>query len=175
MTGTKAFEDRIGKGQTPQQALSRQSIIEPPYAIKKVKLLQDWTADVAARIEHVSRGASADRPHFKYLAHDGYAYVELRKDIDGKPLKSRQVTLLDALNNSYSLEAKDIVARFYKGDTVEDTKDGKRVIIKQMKKIADSQLILMPVSEAREVEDVDSSEGLRKVSGMQIYRLRTTN
>ena len=37
---------------------------------------------------------------------------------------------------------------------------------------ADGQLILMPVSEAREVEDVDALEGLRKVSGMQLYRLK---
>jgi CRISPR-associated endonuclease Csn1 len=167
----KAFEERIAKGLTPQQALA-EPISHPDLhtPIKKVKMLQDWTADVAARIEHVSRNATADEPHYKYLAHDGYAYLELRRDADGKPEKPRPVTLRDAFHVKPA--EGDVVVCFYKGCTVEDSKDGKRFIIKQMKKIADSQLILMPISEAREVEDIDASEGLRKVSGMQLYRLK---
>lgn len=167
----KAFEERIAKGLTPQQALA-EPISHPDLhtPIKKVKMLQDWTVDVAARIEHVSRNATADKPHYKYLAHDGYAYLELRRDADGKPEKPRPVTLRDAFHVKPA--EGDVAVRFYKGCTVEDSRDGKRFIIKQMKKIADGQLILMPISEAREVEDVDASEGLRKVSGMQLYRLK---
>ncbi len=167
----KAFEERVARGLTPQQAIA-EPINHPDLhtPIKKVKMLQDWTVDVAARIEHISRNATSDKPHFKYLAHDGYAYVELRRDASGKPMKPRPVTPRDAINGN--TEGGSVVTRFYKGDTVEDTKDGKLLIVKQMKKIADSQLILMPVSEAREVEDVDASDGLRKVSGMQLYRLK---
>lgn len=167
----KVFEERIAKGLTAQQALA-EPIDHPDLhtPIKKVKLLQDWTADVAARVEHVSRNSPTGKPHYKYLAHDGYAYLELRHNVDGKPEKPRPVTLRDAFHIKPA-EGR-VVARFYKGCTVEDSKDGRHFIVKQMKKIADGQLILMPVSEAREVEDVDSSEGLRKVSGMQLYRLK---
>lgn len=167
----KVFEERIAKGLTAQQALT-EPINHPDLqtAIKKVKMLQDWTADVAARIEHVSRNVTADKPHYKYLAHDGYAYLELRRDSDGKPGKPQPVTLRDAFHVKPA--EGDIVTCFYKGCTVEDSKDGKRFVVKQMKKIADGQLILIPISEAREVEDVNASEGLRKVSGMQLYRLK---
>ena len=167
----KAFEERIAKGFTPPQALA-EPISHPDLhtPIKKVKMLQDWTADVAARIEHVSRNVTADKPLYKYLAHDGYAYLELRRDADGKPEKPRPVTLREAFHVKPAEGG--VVVCFYKGCTVEDSKDGRRFIVKQMKKIADGQLILMPVSEAREVEDVDALEGLRKVSGMQLYRLK---
>lgn len=167
----KAFEERIAKGLTAQQALAEP--IEHPdlhTPIRKVKILQDWTADVAARIEHVSRNVTSDKPHYKYLAHDGYAYLELRRNASGKPEKPRPVTLRDAFHVKPA--EGNIVACFYKGCTVQDSKDGKRFVVKQMKKIADGQLILMPISEAREVEDVDASEGLRKVSGLQLYRLK---
>lgn len=118
----------------------------------------------------MSRNVTADKPHYKYLAHDGYAYLELRRNASGKPEKPRPVTLRDAFHVKPA--EGNVVACFYKGCTVQDSKDGKRFVVKQMKKIADGQLILMPISEAREVEDVDASEGLRKVSGLQLYRLK---
>lgn len=167
----KSFEDGIAKGSTPLQALAepiRHPDLHTP--IKKVKLLQTWTGDVAARIEHVSRSVVAGKPHYKYLAHDGYAYLELRRGVDGKPETPRLQTVRDAFNVKPA--EGDLVARFYKGCSVEDSKDGRRFVVKQMKKIANGQLILMPISEAREVDDVDATDGLRKVSGKQLFRLK---
>lgn len=168
----KAFEERVAKGLTAQQALAepiRHPDLHTP--IKKVKMRQDWTVDVAARIEHGSRNVTADKPHYKYLVHDGYACLELKRDVDGKPIKPQAVTLRDALRGKRSEGG--VLARFYKGCTVEDSKDGRRFIVKQIKKIADGHsVMLMPISEAREVEDVGAPEGLRKVSGMQLYRLK---
>ncbi len=71
--------------------------------------------------------------------------------------------------------------RFYKGDTIVDTNDGKHFILKQMKTAG--KFIMVQVTEANEVLDLEKTAqqakkldlsyetGLRSVSGKGILRL----
>lgn len=177
----RAFDGRIANGMSPQEALA-QPIEHPDLHtfIKRVKILQDWSSETAARIEHWSRQSAVSKPHFKYLIHKGYAFLELGRDGQGKA-SLRLVTMREAAINKQRLNG---VERFCKGDTIEDTKDGKQFVVKQIKSQGGGTLFLILTTEAREVVDIQELRkrmkkaglpepaDLRTVSGRSIARLK---
>ncbi len=179
-TVQRVFEERVAKGMSPQEALA-QPIEHPDLhtPIKKVKMLQDWSSETAARIEHRGYRSAINKPHFKYLVHDGYAYLELGHNDQGKA-NVRLVTLWEASTNK---QCQNGGLRFRKGDTVEDTKDGKQFIVKQIKAQGGGTLFLIPATESREVVDIQELRkrikktdlpdpaDFRTVSGKNIARL----
>ena len=162
-----AFDAGIGAGKQPVEALA--SIQNPQYRtpIKKVKMLRG-SVDTANKIVFESRNNSEENSLYKYLQNDGYAYLEVDKS--GEKIKTRPVTLIEALRENNRSEKN--VIKMFKGDTVEDTKDNQKFVIRQIKAQSDGLLMLVPITEAREVRDLSSSQGLRTVSGASIARLK---
>lgn len=162
-----AFDAGISAGEQAVEVLA--SIQHPQYRapIKKVKMLRD-SVDTAVKIEFNDRNSSEVNPLYKYLQNDGYAYLKIDKS--GEKIKTRPVTLIEALReNNHSTKN---VVRIFKGDTVEDTKDGNVFILRQIKAENFGKLYLVPITESREVRDMTSVQGLRTVSGSSIARLR---
>ena len=65
--------------------------------------------------------------------------------------------------------------RFFKADTVIDSKDNAVLIVKWIKAEGGGSLILAPVFESRRVRDLGKRDGLRKVSGTGLKRLVHTD
>ena len=161
-----AFERGISSGKRPEEILA--NIQHPQYhtPIKKVKILRE-SVTTAVKIEFFSRNHSEENPLYKYLQNDGYAYLEV--DRSGEKVKTIPVTPADALHKNSSSTPN--ISRFFKGDTIEDTLDNEVFVLRQIKAQNDGMLFLVPVTEAREVRDMTSEQGLRTVSGTKIARL----
>ncbi len=162
-----AFEAGIRCGKSPDKILV--NIRHPQYhtPIKKVRVLRE-SVNTAERIEFFSRNHSEEKPLYKYLQHDGYAYLEV--DESGEKIETRPVSPVDALRkNDFSASN---TTRLFKGDTIEDTKDNKVFVLRQIKAQNNGKLFLVPVTEAREVSEMTKDQGLRTVSGAAIARLR---
>ncbi len=173
-----AFDANISAGKSPDKALA--DIQHPQYRtpIKKVKLLS-YSVDTASRIEFTSRNHSTDNPLYKYLQNSGYSFLELTQPPGEKPVP-RLVTQHEALQQKEQPIPSNAI-RFFRGDTVEDTKNGQRFIIKSFREQG-LLVFLIPVTEAREIADMDSTmkqhklsqkqQGRRSVSGLGIARLK---
>jgi len=173
-----AFDKHIAAGKTAKEALN--NIQHPQYrtVIRQVKMLRD-SASTAWKIEFNSRHSTPDKPHYKYLQYDGYAYLELTETPGEKP-EPRLVTQPEALQKK-GQPIPPNNRRFFKGDTVEDTKDGKIFIVKSFREQG-LQIFLIPITEAREIADMDATKRLHKLSqkeqgrrvvgGASIARLR---
>lgn len=163
------FDKRITAGKTVKEALS--GIQHPQYrnVIKQVKMLRD-SANTAWRIEFSSRHSTPDKPHYKWLQYDGYAYLEVTQTPGEKPQPSL-VTQPEALQQKGQPTPPN-TRRFFKGDMVKDNKDAMQFTIKQMVAGGGISVFLVPVTEAREVRDMNTAQGLRKISGKQLARLQ---
>jgi len=173
-----AFDKRIAAGKTAKEALT--NIPHPQYGnvIRQVKVLRD-SASTAWKIEFSSRLSTPDKPHYKYLQYDGYAYLELTQTPSEKAVV-RLVTQPEALQQK-GQPVPPNTTRFFKGDTVEDTKDDKRFVIKSFREQG-LQIFIVPVTEAREIADMDATmrqhklsqkqQGRRAVGGASIARLK---
>ncbi len=172
------FDKRIAAGKTAKEALT--NIQHPRYrnVIRQVKMLRD-SANTAWKIEFNSRHSTPDKPHYKYLQYDGYAYLELTETPGEKP-KPRLVTQPEALQKKDQPNPPN-TRRFFKGDTMEDTKDGDHFIVKSFREQG-LQIFLIPITEAREIADMDATmrqhklsqkqQGRRVVGGTSIARLK---
>ncbi|MBW7998361.1 MAG: hypothetical protein FVQ81_17675 [Candidatus Glassbacteria bacterium] len=165
----EAYRSRRAEGLEPHEALAAPIMhLVNKTEIVNVRLL-GYGSHTAKRIEHVGRGGA----HHKYLSVDGYAYLELAFK-DGKPqLPPRAVPAHEAMA-SKGQPAPGHVRRFWKNDTVIDESDGKRYLVRQI--VAQGgTLFLTPYTDAREVRDMKKADGLRKVSGKGLARLRVTD
>lgn len=172
------FDQRIAAGKTAKEALM--NIQHPQYRniIQQVKMLRG-SASTAWEIEFNSRNSTSEKPHYKFLQYDGYAYLELREVHRKKP-EPHLVTQPEALKQK-SQPIQPNTRRLFKGDTVEDTKDGKYFVVKSFREQG-LLIFLIPVTEAREIADMDAtmkrcklsqkSQGRRTVSGPGIARLK---
>lgn len=162
-----AFDTGIHAGKRPADILT--NIQHPLYhtIINKVKVLRD-SVSTAEKVLFKSRNQSENNPLYKFLQYAGYAYLEIDKS--GDKLQTQPVTHFHALRRN-SCPTKNIV-RLFKGDTVEDTKDSQKFVIRQIRAQSDGLLMLVPITEAREVRDMTSRQGLRTVSGASIARLK---
>lgn len=163
------FERRVARGMSPAEALAT-PISYPGYGteIRRVRIGRtDVFADKAVAIFHSSRTGR----HCKLLIPDGYACLELSK-VDSK-VHAKLIPMHEAANG-HGLDNQGTV-RFFKGDSVIDSKDGSHLIVKQIKAAMGGQLILVPRFETRPVRLLSAKDGLRKVSGKGLTRLAVTN
>jgi len=173
---TDAYDQRIAKGDTPQQALG-QPIEHPQYQNKTTKMAvylkavkvfvgnkpgQYLDADDAHPVIHQSRQGQ----HYKLLQHDGNACLEVWAD--GKGVKTRLLKPVEAMRE----KGRNPPNRFYKNDTVLDTRDGKRYLIRQIWAQNGGKLILTPITESREVREMGKADGLLTVSSKSLLKLR---
>lgn len=158
------FEASIAKGKSPREALT--GIIHPQYGtpIKAVKI-KYGNADEAYTVIHESRGGL----HYKLLPHEGYAYLDVwttEKGMDARLVRPR-----DAMRQKHQ-KGTEGVARFHKNDTVRNDIDSRVYLIRQIKARSGGLLVLTPLTEAREVREMNAAEGLRTLSGKALLKLR---
>lgn len=167
------FDKRILSGQSPFQALQK-DIYCPAYrtSIKRVKVFCD-SIETAVKIEFHNRFTTPQKPLYKYLQNDGYAYLQRTKQDIGK-ISLNLVSIHDAAKQSLA-QPEPNTTRFFKGDTVIDTKDNKIFIIKSFKGESGGALILVEHTETREEREIKAGEGWRKVMGQQIKRIQHIN
>ena len=161
-TTRKEIEKRLEQGMTLEGAL-REPINNPQWdtPIRRV-LLRGNEAKDAVIVEHGDRQSDLH----KHLEPNGYVCLEFDSEqADSTPTLVR---LHEAIKWGNKAPEKTIM-RFYKNDTVRDTKDGKCYIIKQFAE-GRPTVSLCPITEA--VADIGKVNAPRskKISGMQIKR-----
>ncbi|MGY6217805.1 type II CRISPR RNA-guided endonuclease Cas9 [Methylolobus aquaticus] len=158
------FERRVAAGETARAALAR-PIFNPEYRteIKAVKL-RHGDADDAFPVIHKSRSGE----HYKLLQHEGYACLEVRPA--GKGVATNLVRRAHDLDRSIREPAPE-GRRFFKGDSVRDAKDQRVFLIKQIWGQGGGMLVMVPLTEAVEVDEITAAEGLRKTSGRRLLDL----
>lgn len=164
------FEARVASGETPKQALSR-PVLYPRYGteIRSVRVIRaDLSLDKAVRVEFSSRRGK----HSKLLVPDGNACLEVTGA--GRLAKCRVIPIHEAANVPLGSPT-GAVRRFFKGDSVIDTKDGSLLVVRQIKSVGKGKLILTPVFETRPVNDLKASDGLKTIAGSSLSRLEPAN
>ena len=166
-TVEKAFGERIEAGMNPNEALAEESegILDRNFKnrIRRVRIRAREKADEAILVEH--HGKFQNRPFEKYMKTDGYICLELDMQQGG----ARLVTLHEAMKSG-RLEAPKGV-RFFKGDTVLNTSDKKRYVVRQIKAAKGGSLVLIRHTETREAKHMDSASGKKSVSGKALLEL----
>lgn len=158
-----AFEQRTQDNKlSPLQALS-EPILYPEYGtVIKTVTLMHGNADEAYPVIHRSRRGT----HYKLLPHDGYAYLELSPD--GKTTLVHPVKAMELKHSKPSTT----VLRFYKGDTVFLPDEGKHYLIRQIKSQNGGLLVMVPITETREVRHMKQADGLITKSGKALLKLK---
>ncbi|NGY04206.1 type II CRISPR RNA-guided endonuclease Cas9 [Solimonas terrae] len=164
----QAFDRRVEAG-IPVKQVFNDVVLHPQFGtpIRRVRLLGNSIA-TAALIVHRNREGKV--LHKRY-AHDGNAFLEVLVVENKLVKKPRLVNVQEAMREKGSRPPHG-VRRFWKGDTVEDARDGKHFVIRQIKAEDGGALIGTLVTEAREVRDLAAASGLRKFKGRGIASLR---
>lgn len=138
------FEKRLNAGKTAIEAM-----LEPIYQdaylssetellpIKRVVCFSAFSAEEASPIEHKNtlapknslRPTKREKPFWKYLRGDGYAYMEIVKNENGIATP-RLVDTQEGMKQKGKSKPKN-TERYYKGDVVEDLATGLRYRIKK--------------------------------------------
>ncbi|MDX1915858.1 MAG: type II CRISPR RNA-guided endonuclease Cas9 [Methylophilus sp.] len=138
------FDKRLKAGKTAIEAM-----LEPIYhdtylssgteslPIKRVVCFSAFSAEEASPIEHKNNRASKnplkltknEKPFWKYLRGDGYAYMEVVKNENGI-VSPRLVDIQEGMQQKGKSKPKN-TERYYKGDVVEDLATGLRYRIKK--------------------------------------------
>ena len=155
-----SFNRRIAAGASPSAALA-EPIFHPGYGkpIKRVRCIQGRNdASSTFRVEHTdSRG----KVHWKYLRHDGYAWLDLW--LDQSKVQHALFTVIDAMR-APSARPPAGVLRLFKGDVVRDGKDSRLYRVCSFK--AKGVVLILPLIEPRSFkaanEDADRNS---KVGG----------
>lgn len=152
------FEYRIANGMEAGAALAL-PIRHPLYgnSIRKVCCFENYAED-AQPIGFISRHAE----HRKYLVNEGYAYLELVADGSSEP---SLVKIRDAMRNKNKAISQGVV-RFYKGDTIKDSKDGKLYRVGYF--TAEGNIFLIPIVDPRSFDKItEAGSGKKKVAFTQ--------
>ena len=166
---SKEFERRIVAGKTAPEALALpiyHTLYGKRVEIKKVKCFTSNYADDVAIISHTSKDG---REHLKRLPSAGYAYLETEM-LDGSIGKQTLVNTHQAMKRKYKPKLENII-RLHKGDTVLDSKDGKKYRIGYFK--AEGVIAVVPIIDPRAfdaIKELDS--GKKKISFSQVMRLK---
>ncbi len=168
------FNRRIKNGMAAVQAL-RDPIEHPDYKksgnpvlILKVRCYHD-SAEDAIIVTHRNRQG---QELTKRLRHKEYAWLDVPLK-NGKLDKQRipDIVPLERATKSKRATSKDVL-RFYKGDTVQDTTNGKRYVVKQIRTTRNGMLVLSPIVETRPVKKLKKKDGLYCPSGRSLANLR---
>lgn len=168
------FEKRIAMGKTVAEALSTpiyHDILGKKMQIKKVRCFTEKYAKDVTVIKHTSKDG---RTHEKRLMNDGYSYLELETD-NGKIIKYKLVNTHDGMRNK-NKPVNANTTRFYKNDSVIDSKDGKRFRIGYFNADGNDYLgnvHLVPIVDPRAFDAIkEKNSGKRKISFSQLLRLQ---
>lgn len=155
------FEDRITNGMEAGAALAL-PIRHPLYGspIRKVRCFENYAED-AQPIGFTSRHGE----HRKYLINEGYAYLELVTDGSSEPVL---VNIRDAMRGKNKVVSQGVV-RFYKGDTIKDSKDGKLYRVGYF--TAEGNVFLIPIVDPRSFDKItEAASGKKKVAFTQAIK-----
>ena len=165
----KTFDARVASGKTAPQALSEpiyQQLYRNKIAIKKVNCFTNSYSDDVAIISHKSKDG---REHTKRLANGGYAYLETEM-LDGRIGQQELVNIQLAMKRKYKAKLENMV-RLHKGDTVLDSKDGRKYRIGYFK--ARGEISLVPIVDPRAFDAIkEPASGKKIVSFGQVLRLK---
>ncbi|MDO9205517.1 type II CRISPR RNA-guided endonuclease Cas9 [Methylotenera sp.] len=165
----KEFESRIASGKSAPEALAMpiyQTMYGQRVEIKKVKCFTGNYADDVAIISHTSKDG---REHLKRLPNAGYAYLETEM-FDGRIGKQELVNTHQAMKRKRKPLSENMV-RLHKGDTVLDSKDGKKYRIGYFAAVG--SVFLIPIVDPRAFDAIKEAEsGKKKVSFSQVIRLK---
>jgi CRISPR-associated endonuclease Csn1 len=165
----KAFEARIAAGKTAIQSLSEpiyQQLYGQKIAVKKLNCFTNSYADDVAIISHTSKDG---REHTKRLANRGYAYLETEM-LDGRIGQQELVNIQQAMKRKRKAKQENMV-RLHKGDTILDSKDGKKYRIGYFK--AEGVIAVIPIVDPRAFDAIkEQNSGKKKVSFSQVMRLK---
>lgn len=148
----EAFDERIGLGKNPKEALS-EPILDPHFGktIRRVKIRVWERADGAISVEY--KGKIQSKNFKKYLKTDGYAYLELNKRQGNASL----VTLYDFFKSGEQKVSQDFF-RFFKGDTVLDESDNKLYIIRQIRASDNGTLAMALITESQIFSEIQKMD-----------------
>lgn len=166
------FEDRIANGMEAGAALAL-PIRHPLYInlIHKVRCFEGYAED-AQPIAFTNRKdvLRQNEPKkigsfHKYLVNEGYAYLELATDGSREP---QLVTIRDAMRDKNKVISKGVV-RFYKGDTIKDSKDGKLYRVGYF--TAEGNIFLIPIVDPRSFDKItEAASGKKRVAFTQAIK-----
>lgn len=167
---TTHFETEILKSDaTPQRVLLLpvyQTNFGKKIPIKKVKCFTGKYADDVTIISHTSKNG---HEHFKRLVNNGYAYLETEM-LDGRIGKQELVNINQAMKRKNKAKSENMM-RLHKGDTVLDSKDGKKYRIGYF--TLEGNLFLIPIVDPRSFDKITQpNSGKKKVSFSQVMRLK---
>jgi CRISPR-associated endonuclease Csn1 len=104
----------------------------------------------------------------KYLINEGYAYLELVMNGSREP---RLVKIRDAMRDKNKHVSQGVV-RFYKGDTIKDSKDGKLYRVGYFK--AEGNIFVIPIFDPRSFDKItEAGSGKKKVAFTQAIKRLT--
>lgn len=155
------FEGRIASSMEAGAALAL-PIRHPLYGnpIRKVRCFENYAED-AQPIGFTSRQGE----HRKYLVNEGYAYLELATDGSSEP---RLVKIRDAMRDKNKHASQGIV-RFYKGDSIKDSKDGKLYRVGYF--ISEGSIFVIPIFDPRSFDKItEAGSGKKRVAFTQAIK-----
>lgn len=169
---SNAFEARITSGKTAPDALAEpiyQRLYGKQTQIKKVCCFTNSYADDVAIISHTSKDG---REHLKRLVNGGYAYLETEM-LDGRIGRQELVNVQQAMKRRCKAKLENMV-RLHKGDTVLDSKDGKKYRIGYFAAIG--RVCLVPIVDPRAFDAIkEPASGKKIVAFGQVMRLKLMN
>lgn len=167
---SKEFESRIVAGKSAPEALALpiyQTLYGQSVEIKKVKCFTGNYADDVAIISHTSKDG---REHLKRLANGGYAYLEAEIR-EGRLVGQPNLVKMQQAMKHKKLPKKDGIVRFYKSDTVFDTKECKKYRIGMFK--AAAGFFLVPITDPRAYNSIEEpNSGKKSLAFSQVSRLK---
>ena len=167
---TTHFETEILKNDATPQRVLLLSVYQTDFGkkipIKKVKCFTGKYADDVTIISHTSKNG---HEHFKRLVNNGYAYLETEM-FDGRIGKQELVNINQAMKRKNKTKFENTM-RLHKGDTVLDSKDGKKYRIGYF--TLEGNLFLIPIVDPRSFDKITQpNSGKKKVSFSQVMRLK---
>ena len=169
---SNAFEARITSGKTAPDALAEpiyQRLYGKQTQIKKVCCFTNSYADDVAIISHTSKDG---REHLKRLVNGGYAYLDTEM-LDGRIGRQELVNVQQAMKRRCKVKLENMV-RLHKGDTVLDSKDGKKYRIGYFAAIG--RVCLVPIVDPRAFDAIkEPASGKKIVAFGQAMRLKLMN
>jgi len=166
---SEAFEKRIAEGKSAPAALAEpvfQELYGRKIPIRKVCCYRDKYAGEAVLIRHTSRNGKI---HKKYLLNGGYAWLESELR-DEKVVRQELVPIQRALRQK-NQSCPDGVMRLHKGDTVQDSQDGKKYRVGYF--TSEGKVFLVPITDPRAFDAIkESGSGKKRISFGQVGRLK---
>ena len=166
------FEDRIANGMEAGAALAL-PIRHPLYGnlIRKVRCFENYAEDTHTiaftnRKDALRKNEPKKIGSFrKYLVNEGYAYLELASNESREP---RLVKIRDAMRDKDEPSPQG-VTRFFKGDTIKDSKDEKVYRVGYF--TAEGNIFIIPIFDPRSFDKItEAGSGKKKVAFTQAIK-----